>query len=243
MKAPPEHTLFELLGLNEKEQAVYLAALELGESLQLPLAQKAGIKRTTLRELVPNLIAQGVLGEIVKGGRRFLVAKDPRELLGELRQKLDKASDAIPQLLAVQNALAAKPVVRYFEGVEGVKQVYMQTLLTGQPIYSFVTVEEIHPDIQPWLSSEYSREREKRKIWAYNITNDAGDVQQIMPASTYRENKFVSAKRFPFRMEVLAFGDFVAYIHFRKNDSPSAVLIQSQAAAITMRSIHQLFWQ
>ncbi len=242
---PPSVTkdFIEYVGLSEKEQAIYFAALELGESLQAPLAQKAEIKRTTLRELLPDLLGRGVLEQVVKGRRHFIVAKDPRVLLDELKLKADKAMADLPVLLALQNSLTSKPVVRFYEGIEGIKLVYKETLRAGQPIYSFIEVEAIHPEIQRWLADEYTRERTKRQIRALNIVNASEKLTVVMPQNEFRENRIVSAKSFPFRMEVLTFGDYVAFIQFRRTDTPTAVLIQSQAAAVTMRSIHQLVWR
>lgn len=233
----------EFFGLSGKEQGIYLAALELGESLQAPLAEQAGVKRTTLRELLPDMIARGVLEQVVKGKRKLIVAKDPRLLIDGLQSKLQQAQSVLPELLALQNTLPNKPQVRFYEGVAGVKQVYEQTLKLGQTIYSFVEIEAIHPEIQKWLSGDYSRERKSRKIRALNIVNTSDKVSTIMPADEWRENKFVNSKIFPFRMEVLVFGDYVGFIHFRQTDIPTAILIQSQAAAVTIRSIHQLFWE
>ncbi|MBV5267756.1 MAG: hypothetical protein JZU67_04490, partial [Burkholderiaceae bacterium] len=44
------------LGLSDMESAIYLAALESGESLPKHLAEKAGIKRPMLYKLLPDLL-------------------------------------------------------------------------------------------------------------------------------------------------------------------------------------------
>lgn len=235
--------LLDSLGLNEKEQAIYLSSLELGESLQLPLAEKAGIKRTTLREILPELQKKGVLELVVRGKRNYISAVNPKNLLERLKTTTQEAEQSLPALLAIQNTTVDKPLVRFYDGVEGVKEIYRLTLEVAEPIYGFVEVEAIHPLIQKWLSKEYTQKRNQKQIKAYNIVNTSSKLDSIMPSDQYRENKIVSGKEFPFQMEIIVFGEYVAYINFRETERPSATLIQSQAAAITMSSIHQLFWR
>lgn len=235
--------LLDSLGLNEKEQAIYLSSLELGESLQLPLAEKAGIKRTTLREILPELQKKGVLELVVRGKRNYISAVNPKNLLERLKTTTQEAEQSLPALLAIQNTTVDKPLVRFYDGVEGVKEIYRLTLEVAEPIYGFVEVEAIHPLIQKWLSKEYTQKRNQKQIKAYNIVNTSSKLDSIMPSDQYRENKIVSGKEFPFQMEIIVFGEYVAYINFRETERPSATLIQSQAAAITMRSVHQLFWK
>lgn len=235
--------LLNSLGLNEKEQVIYLAALELGESLQLPLADKAGIKRTTLREIIPELQKKGIIESVVRGKRNYIAAVNPKSLLERLKTTTQEAEQSLPALLSIQNTTIEKPLVRFYDGVEGVKEIYRLTLEVAKPIYGFVEVEAIHPLIQTWLSKDYTLLRKQKKIKAFNIVNASEKIHEVMPADDFRENKIVSNKEFPFRMEIIIFGEYVAYINFRETERPSATLIQSQAAALTMRSIHQLFWK
>jgi len=231
-----------LFGLSPKEQTIYIANLELGPTLQVDLAQKAKMKRTTLREFLPGLLNRGTLQQKVVGKRKMLVARDPRDLIAEIDDKAKKAHDALPLLLAMQNSLSTKPEVRFFEGVEGVKQVYELTLSTGLTVYSFINSELIHPEIQKWVLEHFQQKKLERQFWAYNIVTASENVDLIMPEHGWRKNKLISKEQYPFEMEIFTFGDYVAFIHFRQTEEPSAILIKSQAAADTFLSIHKLIW-
>lgn len=237
-----EKNILDSLGLTVREQAIYLAALELGEMLQAPLAKKAKIKRTTLREHLPNLLERGILQQRIKGKRKVLVARDPRELVQEIEEKAKKAQDLLPQLLAMQNTLANKPEVRFFEGIEGLKQIYQLTLDVGLTMYSFVNAEQMYPEFRKWLEDYYIPEKLRRKLWIYNIMTAGEETRSLMPEHGYRENKYISKEQYPFEMEITVFGDYVAFFHIRQSDEPSATLIKSQSAAETMLSIHKLIW-
>lgn len=240
--SPFDLSILQAFGLSERERAIYLAALEFGESLQVPLANKVGMKRTSLRELLPNLLYRGILQEVVRGKRRYILARDPRELVAELERRTQEARNALPSLMALQNNLREKPKVRFFEGVEGVKHVYEETLRVAQPLYSFVEVSTIHPEIEDWLVRYYVPRRNAKQIKNYVLVNEWAGVEELIPTGPFRLNRIVPSKEFPFRMEILIFGDYVAFVHFRKTESPSATLIQSQAAATTLRSAHQYIW-
>jgi predicted DNA-binding transcriptional regulator len=244
MNTSPEiHTTLRSLGLTEREVTIYLAALEAGPSLQLPLAQKAGIKRTSMRELLPDMLHRGILQEVVRGRRKYLAATDPRQLVEDLQSRAKKASDALPLLLALQTETQDKPEVRFYDGTEGIKRVYEETLKVGLPLYSFVNVAAIHPDLEDWLVHSYVPRRHEKNVQNYVLVSNTPGAKELIPDDPWRHNKFVDPKKFPFKMEVLIFGDFVAFVHFSKFDEPSATLVQSQSAATTLRSAHQLAWE
>ncbi|HSX40516.1 MAG TPA: hypothetical protein VLF68_02785, partial [Candidatus Saccharimonadales bacterium] len=220
----------------------YLSALELGETLQAPLAKKAKIKRTTLRELLPDLFKRGILQQKVNGKRKYLIARDPRELIAELEEKTKRAKEVLPQFLALQKVITNKPEVRFFEGIEGLKQIYQLTLDVGLTMYCFVNAEQMYPEFRTWVAQYYIPEKLRRKIWIYNIMTSGEETKSLMPEHGFRENKYISKEQYPFDMEIVVFGDYVTFHHFRQSDEPSAILIKSKAAAETMLSIHQLIW-
>jgi len=234
--------VLQSLGMTQRQQAIYLAALELGESLQVPLAKKAKIKRTTLRELLPDLLNRGILQQKIVGKRKLVVASDPRELVLDLEEKTKQAKEALPQLLAMQNILTNKPEIRFFEGIEGLKQVYQLTLDLGLTMYCFVNTEQMYPELRQWLAEYYIPEKLRRKIWIYNIMTAGEESKSLMPEHGYRENKYIPKEQYPFEMEIVTFGDYVTFHHFRKTEEPSGIIIKSKAAAETMLSIHKLIW-
>lgn len=237
-----EHVLSSFR-LDEREQNIYLAALELGQSLQSPLAEKAGLKRTSFRELLPGLLKRGILKQIVHGRRKYLVATAPSDMVAGLESAMQNAKSALPELIALQNILEEKPKVYFYEGIEGVKKIYIQTLEENKPIYSFINISSINSEIRTWLLECYVQEREKRQITAYGIVNEDPGIKEMFLDNRYRKSKIVPKEKFPYKMEINIFGDWVAYIHFRKEESPSGVLIKSENAAETMRSIHKQLWE
>lgn len=239
--SPQIQSTLTSLGLDEREQKVYLALLEMGEALQLPLAKKVGIKRTSLRELLPSLIRRGVIVESVQGKRKYLVAADPSTLIHRLEAQTAAALESLPALLALQNQHTTKPQVFFYEGIEGVKQVYRKTLEVGKPLYSFVDVSAMDPELERWAIEEYVPEREQRQIIVKNIISDSPRQSAVIPNTRYRQNKLMPRESFPFSMEVAVFGEWVMMNHLHGTE-PSSVLIKSSSLADTLKGIHQALW-
>jgi len=73
-------TLLERFGLSDKESALYMALLELGQADVAAIATKAGVKRPTAYVLLDSLKDKGFVSLQDGSGRQYL-AEDPRKLL------------------------------------------------------------------------------------------------------------------------------------------------------------------
>lgn len=239
------HEVLQQLGLDEREIAIYIAALELGETLLLPLAKHANIKRTTLYDALPHLHALGLVRFGSQGKRRTIIPQDPSRLLYLQEQRLNDLQMALPQLMARFNALEAKPKVFVYEGVEGIKQVYEDTLAEEFPILSFLQVQEIDQDIRHYLLKSYVPRRVKRGIRVKNIVSGSlQEAESTLPdKGTYRENRYVDQKLFPANIEVLIYSNKVAYITYKTGSQPMGIIIENGDIAETMRSFHKMAWE
>lgn len=232
-------------GLTQKETAVYLAALELGESLVLPLAKHAQIKRSALYEAFPRLETLGLISYGRKGKRRTVIAQSPAALIAVQEQRLADLRLALPELAAHFNALASKPKVFAYEGVEGIKRVYEDTLHEGFPLLSFLQAKEIDPGIADWLLKSYIPRRVKQRIYVKNLVSGLPQESEwiLFDKGGYRENRYVDHKLFPANIEVLIYSNKVAYITFKTGGQPMGIIVESGDVAETMRSFHKMAWE
>ena len=65
------------LGFSEKKAKVFLALLQLGETNVLAIAQKAKLKRTTVYNILPELINEGLVASASTKGRKRYFVTDP----------------------------------------------------------------------------------------------------------------------------------------------------------------------
>ncbi len=75
------------IGLNEKDAKVYLASLELGQSVVQDIAKKAGVNRAMTYFVIEALMKMGLMSSFHKGKKQFFVATDPDRFSDILQQE------------------------------------------------------------------------------------------------------------------------------------------------------------
>ena len=115
------------IGLSEKEAEIYVALLQYESTSISELAKKTKVNRTTIYPVLESLAKKGLVSEIQIGKIIQYQAESPERLETYVeRQKvmLDENSrrlkDVIPQLKGIQRESGERPVVKYFEGREGI---------------------------------------------------------------------------------------------------------------------------
>lgn len=127
------------LGLSEKLSKIYLAALEHGECSISFLAEKSGIKRTTIYELLEQLIAEGFLFKVQSGKKTLYGATSPRQILTLKRRAIEKIADEIGHLEAKHYAQFDIPKVRFYYGSTGFKNIWDEILNNTKKEYRIIT--------------------------------------------------------------------------------------------------------
>ncbi|HEY4501626.1 MAG TPA: helix-turn-helix domain-containing protein [Candidatus Paceibacterota bacterium] len=235
------------IGLSETESRVYLASLELGESLHSALAKKAGIKRATLYyDVLPKLIEKGLITEAIKGKRKYLVAQDLQIFLETKKVQLEEVERLVPQLRSLLATANSKPTLLLYEGIEGIKKVWFDHLVQKQPILEFVGIEDIHPELQKYLKEHYIWERAKRKISVKMLISGptvAGIFKIKSDSYELREVRNIDDSLFPIPLSCDVYGDNVSFTLHRKDSEPIGLIIRSREIATMMRSVFAVVWQ
>ncbi len=235
------------MGFSENEGKVYMAALELGESLHSTLANKAGIKRATLYyDVMPKLIAKGMLTETIKGKRKYIVAQDIQPFLDSKKSQLEEIERLVPQLRSLLATATSKPQLLLFEGVEGIKKVWHDHLVQGQPILEFVGIEKIHPALQKYIKEHYIWGRANRKIPVKMLISGpkvAGIFNVKSDRHELREVKSIDGNLFPIPLGCDIYGDNVSLTLHRNDSEPIGIIIRSKEIATAMRSLFTFIWE
>ncbi|HQH29200.1 MAG TPA: helix-turn-helix domain-containing protein, partial [Oligoflexia bacterium] len=152
MEAVQEDVLSVLseVGLSEVEVSVYKAALALGSRPASVIAQKAGLKRGHTYNILESLMEKGIVQEFVKSSVRHFVCSSPHSLLSmlqkkehELAEQKRKLERAIPHLEQIRNPVAAQPKVRFYKGLEAIKEIFEDMLaVPNSIIYGFIDLEQ-----------------------------------------------------------------------------------------------------
>ncbi|HBE90036.1 MAG: hypothetical protein A3E37_03430 [Candidatus Andersenbacteria bacterium RIFCSPHIGHO2_12_FULL_46_9] len=133
-------TVLEQAGLTKKQAVVYLATLELGRVSVGHIAYKAGIKRPTTYVILAELQQAGLIEVIPRGTTTLYQAMDPALILERLNRQTALFKDTLPQLRAILNVAETKPKVRFYEGKQGIYNLYANEILRQKEFFSLVNL-------------------------------------------------------------------------------------------------------
>jgi len=136
------------IGFSENEAKVYLGLLKLGPQAVSIIAKKTALSRSTTYSILKSLEKKSVVSSYINANVKYYTASDPNALVGYLDRQCrtfeyqrSKMVSLIPKFREILNEFEYKrPVVRYFEGVEGVKHVLSDALNTKGVVMAYVTV-------------------------------------------------------------------------------------------------------
>src|SRR3989338_6957290 len=235
------HSLLTSSGLSEKEAQVYLAGIELGEASIQRLAEQADLKRPTVYDIVASLEKKGVFSMVTKKKKRYFLAEDPENVLALLKARQHAFLEALPELKLLFQTGGKKPRVRFYEGVEGLKAMYWDTLESKGVVLAYGAITEMWEAVSQEFINDYVRERVKRKIFMRGIVPATHDSQEYArrDKQEMRHLLLVSAAKFVFQNEINIYNDKVAIFSFPEK---IGVIIESQKIAETQRAIFELAW-
>jgi hypothetical protein len=141
----------------------------------------------------------------------------------------------IPQIIgdAIQILTPdSKPIVTYYHGISGIKEIYQDTLLLPpeEPIYAFLNPEEVHQEIYQWLTTTYINERIKKGIYAnVFVTNGHHSPRALKYKEADKEEKrttfFIESNNQPFECEIDIYGGKTAFINYNPKDTIVGIII------------------
>lgn len=246
----------EKLGLQENEAKVYLALLERGRGTVTEISQSAQLNRTTGYDVLERLALYGLVSRAGSGTKKKMYAAEPPQRLkqylenkkSQAEQRLARADDTLSDLLGLYKK-ESKPIIKFFDGQEGIKNIYWHTLESKTTIYSILDLSVYLPDYDQF-GKDYINERSKRKIKekALVLKNQAGiDYYN----KVYKDNKLFQKfteyrwlnKQFPFipAAEVNIYDDVVMGVLVKPGEN-AAFEIQNPSFANSLKILFELAW-
>jgi len=232
--------VLENLGLNEKEAKVYLACTKKGTSVVSEIAQSAGINRVTSYDILEKLKQKGLVSFFIKDKTKYFSSINPETLLEEFEKRTNNLRAALPKFKTLTGEIQ-HPRVRYFEGIEGIKLIYADTLSSKTEILNFSNSEEIRKQ-WPNYDEEYVSKRKAKKIFLRGICpkDKTGEIVQSEDQKYLREMRLIPTEKFNFSNEINIYDDKVAIISF-KNEL-IGMIIESTEIANSQRAIFDMCW-
>ena len=240
------------LGLEDKEPEVYLTLLKTpGAQPASIVAARANLNRTTVYKTLVKLVSKGLVTKTQRHGATCFFAEDPENrlkiLIDERQRQLGEMNQAmletLPLLTINEEDADSLPKIRYYEGIEGIKQIYETVIKTGKDVYRYGDITKIYAALGIY-TDEYIQKRNEIGITTNAIMPFHEDEKMSLKKNIkeHRRTLYIPAKLFPIDGEVRIFGNKVAIISLRK-ESPIGVIIESDTIAKMFLSIFMLTWK
>jgi sugar-specific transcriptional regulator TrmB len=233
-------------GLNEKEILIYTTLLTLGQAPASQIIEESGLKKGNTYDVLYKLEELGLLSKFQKDAKMIFQVEPPDKLLKlaeNQKEEVDAAEKSLKALLPKLNSQykssVGKPTVRYYEGLEGIKEVYEDIFATkDSTVYGCADIERI--------DTEYPTHNIPNRRKENNIRSEAIFVKdqttEEIKADDKKENRksvLIDGKTYPLPAEIDVYGDKVAMLTF-ENGEFKGLIVQNEAIATSLRSILKL---
>ena len=246
------------IGLSEKSAIVYAALLELGGAFPSKIAEYTKLNRSTVYKILSDLSIDGLVNEIKKRNKVYFQIREPQKLLNYATKKIDRAKNQkehviamLPEIEGMFSLVPSKPRIRFFEGMEGVYELYRDHF-DGKEPYTMLAISnasEFMKVIPDKFKREYVKAKEKLGIKTRGIVPDTPHDKQYNQ-KTYKGTdkniwpklKYIPAEKFPYKNEITIYkNNRVSILNFSEK-RPIGVIIEDQDIHDMMSMIFELAW-
>lgn len=240
----------EQYGFTNKQAKIYLATLELWHAPASTIARFCGEHRLTVYSILKELLKKWLVREVTKNKVNNYTAVSPEVIMQEYQAKYEALQAKMPELMAIAENFSSKPRLQFFEGEDGVKQVYEELLKTHEPLFAFLSDDDIAPELKKYLNETFVAKRKKHKIHASVIVRNTKANKQYLSKTNkdkLTETRLIDSEMLGLEGEIILFGENkIAWALYSPKEM-SAFVIESTQLYNTLKSIfmfirNQLPW-
>lgn len=238
-------------GLSPEQAKIYLFLIENGMTNAKVISVRTKIGRTLTYKVLDQLMDLELVEKRDNVGKvSMFVPLHPQKIKDRLNNFINQSKIASDNLSAIfgtvvsqYNTLLGKPNVNYFEGVEGIKEIYNDILDIGKDILVISSsTEDNRSEILPIIREQIKKQVE-RNIHVRAITQivEYEIATQIEEDSKNLINrKQISKEKLNIPSQIIIWGDKVAITNFKENII--TVVMDSKYIRDTFTVIFEFIW-
>lgn len=232
--------ILEDYGLTKKQAKLYLTCLELGSASVYKISQKASLPRSTCYEVFEDLKEKGLVSTFRKKKVNYYSAESPKKIINQTEEKINLFKQAMPQFEAIYNSAKIKPSVRFYQGVQGMKQILEEILVEAKEILGFTSAED-HFIVLGNYWPDFVKRRIKLKIPVRSIITESvkAHERKKLGLQELRRVKIIPA-RYQHHGLIMIWGKKIAMFSFKKE--MMAIVVESEELAQTQRMFFNFTW-
>lgn len=230
------------LGFTEKEIQVYLSLLRVGPSFASTIARISGVKRTSVYDILNNLLERNLIQSIDNKKNILFYVDDIKKILYEEKQKLKVAEEVIS--LLEKSKIADSPSdVRYYKGVEKYREFYEEILrVKPKEVMTWINLESFYKATNGDREESWTKERVEKKIFARMILQDTPMAHALRKSDkkNYRETRLFPADK-PFASSCVFYDNRICF--FDTSDEIRVIEIKNPVIYQMQKQIFELNWE
>lgn len=235
-------TILREIGLHDVESRIYLALLSCGGGTVADIARNAQLKRPTIYEHIDDLAARGIIRKTVKGKRVVYLPADPKKLVQIVSDLQKKVASVFPFLQSMFLSVSKRPVVRFYEGKQAIREVYRETTKTSHTIWNVFSAERYFALFTEKDGEEFFRNLRERGGSLRDLVLNTPRGVEYVKADWGRETvkSKLLPREFNFTVDLLVAGDVLVLISL---EHLVAVVIENAEIADLERQLMKFIWK
>jgi len=230
-------------GLSINEAKSYEFLLKKIEATAYEVAQKVKVPRTTIYKALESLKDKGFVVSFKKNGKLHFTPENPNQFYKKLKRKQEIIDSIMPEMRALIESPDIKPVIKLYEGKEGLKKVWDDILETAkrEKIKRLYAIS--HPTIYELLPKYFPEWVKKRVALGISVQIILPDIESArsLDNKELRIQKYLP-KKHPYQSTVDIYGDKIAFFSLKKKEVNS-IILESPTLAEMFRSFFLTMWE
>lgn len=249
-------TFFQKFGLTINEKNVYLFLLKHGYGIASLIAKRLNIKRVTAYAIIVALEKKELITSFKKNNITYFEAVSPRKLVQicydsvaksvELQNEAKSIMPALEKLTRdqIMPIIDIKGKIKYYEGLEAVKNLIDETLTEGPKEQLCFGLNEYHVQHMGNEWKKYTKTRVNLGMKVRSIQPDTREAREYKKRdiNELRITKLVPNKKYPTHCELNIIGDMIA-LFTAYGEEPSGMKIYHKEMAQALRNLFELAWE
>ena len=235
-----------MLGFSENEIRIVMLLLQQRKLTTKQISQQTTISFDAVHYALHNLEKKKLVGRSTRGSEDVVELCSDKDFLAWIDEQkehngevYDEAKNVLSSFLRFVHESSWKPNVIYFEGAQGVIDIYEDMLDQGDDIYCWTDIQKIHDTLGEYMQ-EFIQKRIKKKIKTYAIMPKNSMNKDYANKDQMREVKFSNALQI--NGEIRVYGDRVAVITFHK-EKPVGFIFSGPIIASLFRGVFDHAWK
>jgi sugar-specific transcriptional regulator TrmB len=241
-------SLLQSLGFSATEAETYWALLGLESVSIRKVAAASGINRGTTYDAMKKLVAAGLAHTRRVGEREYYTAESPEKLYDLIRDKRkdlllahQQAQHLIPGLLATKTRPQGRPLVKYYEGDDGVVTILRDVLQTCGQLKKPEYYAYSSRPLRSYLYRKFPQFTERRINEGIGVKviaiGEGGELAAVSERKWLPEPNEGAISSY-----TIIYGDKIANISISSDYTPYGVVVEDSGAAAMQRLLFEQLW-